>query len=352
VQSRGRGCNRKQLPSDDPANGLPWHSRSAAADGAMIDRERPSPSLVPQPVSAAQRALRGIFLMVLASACIAGMHALVRQTTAEIHPFVIAFFRNLTVPIVLAPWLLKAGWTGLRPKRLDLHLWRSAIGVIALLSWFYALSLLPLAEATALNFTSTIFTTVGAALFLGERVRLHRWSAVLIGFAGVLIILQPGREAASLGGVLVLASSAFWAGSLLIAKMVTRHDSTLCVVAWTAVLTMLLSLVPALLVWQTPTLRQFALLLGIGTLGTIGYLFLTQALKEAEATIVLPLDFLRLLWATLFGYLMFGELLDLTTWIGAALIAASAAYIAFREAGQKPASAAARQAELPKLPIE
>src|SRR3546814_2707691 len=95
---------------------FPLHSRSAATDGAMIDRERPSPSLVPQPVSAARRALRGIFLMVLASACIAGMHGLVRQMTAEIHPFVIAFFRNLTVPIVLAPWLLKAGWIGLRSE--------------------------------------------------------------------------------------------------------------------------------------------------------------------------------------------------------------------------------------------
>lgn len=289
--------------------------------------------------------------MVLASACIAGMHGVVRHMTVELHPFVIAFFRNLAVPLLLAPWLLRAGWAELRPRRFDLHLWRALIGVVALLAWFYALSLLPLAEATALNFTSTLFATVGAALFLGENVRLRRWSAVLVGFAGVLVILQPGRDAASLGGVLVLASSMFWAGSLLIAKVVTRHDSTLCVVAWTAVLTMLFSAVPALLVWQTPTLRQLGLLLAIATLGTIGYLFLTQALKEGEASIVLPLDFLRLLWATLFGYLLFSELLDPATWIGAALIAASAAYIAFREARRKPAKTDLCEPDVPKPPI-
>jgi drug/metabolite transporter (DMT)-like permease len=288
--------------------------------------------------------------MVLASACIAAMHGVVRHMTAELHPFVVAFFRNLAVPLLLSPWLLRAGWSELWPKRFDLHVWRALIGVVALLAWFYALSLLPLAEATALNFTSTLFATVGAALFLAERVRLHRWSAVLVGFAGVIVILQPGRESASMGGLLVLASSMFWAGSLLLAKAVTRHDSTLAVVAWTAVLTALFSALPALLVWETPTPRQFAMLLVIAGLGTAGYLFLTQALKEAEASIVLPLDFLRLLWATLFGYLLFGEVLDTATWIGAALIAASAAYLAFREARLKPA-APAPEAAAPKPPI-
>lgn len=294
-----------------------------------------------------RRTLRGVMLMVLATGCIAGMHGLVRHMTGELHPFVIAFFRNLVVPLFLLPLFVRAGWSVFRSNRIDLHAWRAAVGVIALLSWFYALSLLPLAEATALNFTSTIFVTIGAALFLRERVRLHRWSAVAAGFIGVLIILQPGRDAASLGGLLVLFSAMFWAASLVIGKAVTSHDGTVTIVAYMAVFTAVLSFIPALLVWQTPTLAQFVLLLAIGATGTAGYLLLTQALKEAEATVVLPLDFLRLVWASLFGYVLFSEVLDVTTWLGAALIALSAAYIAWREAQRKPSLSSSQAAPRP-----
>lgn len=275
--------------------------------------------------------LRGVVLMVLATACLTGMHGLVRYVSKDLHPFEIAFFRNLLVPMYLMPWLIRAGWRSLRPRRLDLHFWRAAIGVVALLAWFYSLSVLPLAEATALNFSSTLFATVGAALILREEVRRYRWIAAMAGFAGVLVILQPGREAASLGGILVLVSSLFWAGSLLMAKSLTRHDSTLGIVVLMAAMSAALSLPPAVFVWTTPTLEQFAVLLVIALLGTLGYLFYTQALREAEAGVVFPLDFLRLLWAVLFGYVVFGEMLDLAGWIGAVLIGGSAAYIGFRE---------------------
>ncbi len=275
--------------------------------------------------------LRGIVLMILATACLTGMHGLVRHASRDLHPFEIAFFRNLLVPLYLLPWLIRAGWSSLRPRRFAPHASRAAIGVIALLSWFYALSLLPLAEATALNFSSTLFATVGAAVILREEVRRYRWIAAVVGFAGVVIILQPGREAASLGGILVILSSIFWAGSLLMAKSLTRHDSTLGIVVLMAAMSAGMSLPAAVLVWSTPSLSQFGTLMVIALLGTLGYLFYTQALREAEAGVVFPLDFLRLLWAVLFGYLVFGELLDLSGWIGAILIAGSAAYIGYRE---------------------
>jgi S-adenosylmethionine uptake transporter len=182
-----------------------------------------------------------------------------------------------------------------------------------------------------------MFATAGAAILLRERVRIHLWLAVAAGFAGVLVILQPGREAATFGGVLVIVSSLLWSGSMLLGKLATRHDSTLGIVALMATFSALFSLVPALLVWQTPTPVQLGLLLAIAALGTLGHLFFTQAMREADGTVVFPLDFLRLLWAVMFGYLLFGELLDWAGWVGAILIAASAAYIAFREAARQKA---------------
>jgi drug/metabolite transporter (DMT)-like permease len=286
-------------------------------------------------ISNTRNNLRGIILMILATACLTGMHGMVRYAATDLHPFEIAFFRNLLVPFFLLPWLIRAGWESLRPRRMELHFWRAVIGVIALLAWFYSLSLLPLAEATALNFSSTLFATLGAALILREKVQRYRWLATTAGFVGVLIILQPGRDAASLGGVLVVVSSFFWAGSLLMAKSLTRHDSTLGIVVLMATISALLSLPPALLVWTTPTIEQFGLLLVIAALGTLGYVFYTQALREAEASVVFPLDFVRLLWAVLFGYLVFGEFLDLAGWIGALLIGGSAAYIGYREGRSK-----------------
>src|SRR5690606_10951167 len=156
---------------------------------------------------------------------------------------------------------------------------------VALLTWFLGLALLPLAQATALNFSSVIFATLGAALLLKEKVGRARWLAVGLGFVGVLVVLRPdlSLEAGSLG---VLLSSLFWALSLLWAKRLTAKESALTVVFYMAVFTASFSLPAALFVWQGPTWAQLGLLTVIGGLGTAGYLFLTQALKEAEASLV------------------------------------------------------------------
>jgi drug/metabolite transporter (DMT)-like permease len=285
--------------------------------------------------------LRDIVLMTVATAVFACMHSLVRYTSAELHPFEIAFFRNLFGLAAVLPLLLRAGRAGLVTRRPALQALRGAIGVVAMLAWFYGLSVVPIAEATALSFSSAIFGSLGAVVFLGERMRLRRWAAVFIGFAGTLMILRPGLAAVDAGALMVILSSISWAGSLLIVKALTRTDSNVSIVTWMAIMMTALSLPPALVVWRWPGVEQLLWLGLIGGLGTLGHLAAVQAFRQAEATAVLPLDFLRLLWTSLIGYLAFAEVPDLWTWLGGAVIFASTTYIAYREARLRRAETAA-----------
>ena len=164
-------------------------------------------------IAGASGNLRGILLMALATVLLSCMHALVRYVSAEMHPFEIAFFRNLFGLVAVLPLLPRVGLRGLRTKQLGLMLLRGGLGLAAMLAWFYGLSVVPIAEATALSFTAAIFGSLGAVLVLGERMRLRRWSAVLFGVLGALIILRPGLVAVDPGALIVLFSSLCWASS-------------------------------------------------------------------------------------------------------------------------------------------
>jgi drug/metabolite transporter (DMT)-like permease len=157
-------------------------------------------------VALSESALRGLALMFVSSFLFAGMHASIRYMSASIHPFEIAFFRSLFALVVVSPWFWRDGLELLRTRHIGLHCLRAALNLFAMLSFFYALSITPLAEVTALGFTAPIFTTLLAALILGEVVRLRRWAAIGIGFVGTLIILRPGFEAIGLGQMLTLFS--------------------------------------------------------------------------------------------------------------------------------------------------
>jgi drug/metabolite transporter (DMT)-like permease len=201
-----------------------------------------------------------------------------------------------------------------------------------MLLWFYGLSVVPIAEATALSFTSVLFASLGAVLFLSERMGIRRWSALAVGFVGALLMLRPGAEALQLGSVVVLLAAFTWGTSLCMLKVLTRSDSTTTLVAWMGLMTTAITAVPAVLVWQSPTLAQLGWLVLIGSLGTLGTFAFTHALRVADTTLVLPTDFTRLVWATLLGYALFGEIPDGWTWAGGLLVVASTAYIALREA--------------------
>lgn len=276
-------------------------------------------------------ALRGLALMFVSTFFFAAMHASIRHLSATIHPFEIAFFRSLFALAVVAPWFYREGLALLHTRRPGLHALRAVFNVFAMLSFFYALSITPLSEVTALGFTAPIFTTLLAALILGEVVRLRRWSAIMVGFVGTLVILRPGFAEVGLGQLLVLFSSLVWACALLVIKTLGRTDSSATIIAYMALFMMPLTLVPASFVWQWPDGNELFWLVLVGLLGGTGQLCMTEALRSADTAVVMPIDFCKLLWIAVIAYLAFGEVPDRYTWLGGAIIFASSVYIAYRE---------------------
>lgn len=276
--------------------------------------------------------LRGALWMVGACACFAAMTAVVRHATADLHPFQVAFLRSLFGLMFMLPWVWRVGRAALSTQRFRLHLTRSFLTLVGTLCWFYAISLMPLAEVTALSFTAPLFATVGAALFLGEQVRARRWAATLIGFSGAMILLRPGAEAFTSAALVALAASASMAVSILVIKSLSRTEPPAVVVLYTGILVTPMAAVPAGLVWTNPPLDLWPWLVGTGLLATLGHLALVRAFAAADATAVLPFDFSRLIFAALLGFVFFAERPDAWTWVGAAVIFAATVYTARREA--------------------
>lgn len=266
------------------------------------------------------------------------MMAIVRLVSAELHPFVAAFWRNLFGLAFMMPWFAHAGREVLHSRRWRMHVLRSTIGLTAMLLLFTALSRMPVAEATALTFTAPLFATSGAALILGERVRLRRWSATLIGFAGGLVILRPGLADVHPAALIAVAAAAFIAAAMLTIKSLSRTETPNAIVVIMGVLMTPASLIPAVMVWRWPEPATWPLLVLMGLAATVGQVCLTRAFATADASAVLPFDFFRLIFAAAFGYLLFGEMPDVWTWVGAAVIVAATVYIARREARLAPAS--------------
>ena len=226
----------------------------------------------------------------------------------------------------------------LRTERLGLHILRAAIGIVAMVCWFTTLSLLPLAQATALSFTAPIFTSILAVLLLGEVMRARRWTATAIGFAGTLIILRPGFALPEPAALLAIVTALVWAGSTVLVKVMARTESAGAIVTYLALFSTPFALAAALFVWQTPTLAEIGLGALLGAAGSAGHLCMTRALASADAGAVMPFDYLRLPVVAVIAYLAFGEVPDLWVWVGGAVIAASGLYIAQREARLEPAA--------------
>lgn len=288
--------------------------------------------------------LFGIAFMVLSGFTNTVMISAIKALSTDLHPFQIGFFRCAIGFLVLAPAIWHGGGLSvLRTERLGLHVLRGALNAAGMLLFFWAVSLAPLATVSAINFTAPLFATLLAILLLGERVGARRWSALLVGFLGTLLILRPGAGGLGEGALLALASSFVWAGAMIAIKRLTATDGVLSITAWAALLVGLFSLLPALAVWSWPSWEQWGWLAAIGALGSAVQLCLSRAFALADTSVVLPFDFLKLVWAGLFGLILFAEIPDAWTWIGGSVIFASSIYVAYRErrTGQ-PASPAAR----------
>ena len=275
--------------------------------------------------------MRGIVLMCLSTVAFSIMHGLVRFVSEVLPPFQIAFFRNIFGLVFLLPLLMRSRFAVLRTRQIGLHALRGVINMAAMLMFFTALSISPIAKVTALGFTAPIFMAILAVIVLGERFRIYRWSAIFLGFAGMLIILRPGLVVIDTGALLVIGSAVLWAVAMLIIKIQSRTESSLTIVAYMGIFLGVFSIAPALWVWQPFELQTLGLMVLIGLFGSIAQMAISESLKETDPTALMPFDFLKLIWTAMIGAWFFAEIPDMFTWIGATVIFSSGLFIAFRE---------------------
>jgi drug/metabolite transporter (DMT)-like permease len=278
--------------------------------------------------SGARRGVLFMFLAVLASTSIM---AIIRYVSADLHPFVMAFFRSLFGLMVFLPLFVKFGWTPLKTKRPRLHITRGMLQVVIMLGTFMALSLAPLAKVTALRFSGPLFATLLALIFLHEIIRARRVSAMIVGFSGAMIILRPGFVEIDLGALLALVAAAAWAMNMIMIKSLSGTESSATVTIYAVLVTTPATFLAALPFWQTPNLQEFLWLIVIGALGSLSHWSRAQAFKYADISVLLPIDFTALVWAALFGYMIFGEIADVWTWVGGTVIFSATMYITYRE---------------------
>ena len=277
---------------------------------------------------------RALGLRLFGISCLAGMTVLVKLASdAGVHLAEIMFWRqSLAVPVVLVWVVAGPGLASLATKRFGAHVTRSALGLTSMSFYMGSITLLPLAEATTLGFTTPIFATILAAIVLREKVGKHRMGAVITGFIGVIVIVQPGGTHIPATGAAVglIAALSVAITSLQIRDMGRTEGATTTVFWFSA-----LSMIPMGLLlpfFMTPHDNyEWALLAGIGTLGGIGQIGLTAALRLAPVSTVIGMDYISLLWSSVFGWLIWNYVPGPATWIGAAIIIVSGLYIAWRE---------------------
>ena len=270
--------------------------------------------------------------MALASSGFATNNAFVRYLTSSgLSAVEIAFFVNAFGVIALTPLLLHHGSTVLHTRQFGIHVLRAVCFLVAMLFIYTALATTPLSLVAALGFTVPIITTILAIVFFHEIVKLRRWVAILFGFSGTFVILRPGLEIVETGSLYVLISACFFSVMAMLAKRLARTESSLTITAYTRLLPTPLAFVAALFVWEWPTWPQLGILLLAGIVGTASIMAFVQAIKIGETNVVMPLDFSKLVWASLIGFVIFAEVPTIYTWIGGTMIFVAALYIAYRE---------------------
>lgn len=272
-------------------------------------------------------------LLMLGSTLLFGLMTIaIRLASATLHTFEIAFFRNFFGLVAAAPLVLRHGPDLLRTSQLPRYLFRCAVGVVSMLAGFWAIGHLPLAQAVALSYSTPIFVTIAAVLFLHEQVRARRWAAVALGFIGVLIIVRPGSAGFSAGTLVALAAAVLSGIVSIQIKQLSRVDPADRIVVFTTLLWVPMSLLPALTVWRWPEGIAWAWVIAAGFLGTGGHMLWTRALKLGDVSALTPISFMQLPLVALAGWWLFQEPVDRWTATGATIIFAANAYIAHREA--------------------
>ena len=271
-----------------------------------------------------------IILMIISGFSFVVMHSAAKYLSDQIHIFEITFLRCALVAVVLAPMILKEGMSSLITKQPKFQIYRIITNSIAMLCFFYGLTLTTLAEVTALNLTVPIFTTFLAFVFLKEKLKKRRLSALFVGFFGAIIVLRPDMSI-NLGGILILISALIWSVSLIFIKKLTETDSAVTISLYAGVGMIPATFVAAYPYLIIPNIYQFLIILFIAITGTIAQTLLNSAFKRGQLAILLPFDYLKLIWSVLIGYTIFIESTPISLWIGGTLIVGASSYIAWRE---------------------
>ena len=280
--------------------------------------------------------VRGLVWVGLAGFQFVLLNTLVRALTLHMHPFQAQFLRYVFSVVVMLPLVLRAGLAAYWPQRIGGQFSRGAMHTVGLMMWFTALTQLPMADTTAIGFTSPIFIMLGAYLVFHEAMRWERWIAAAIGFSGVVIVVQPKLSAgAGLPSLLMVASSVVFAASFLMAKALTRYESTGVIVLWQAIAVSLFSLPLAVWYWSAPDAWHWIGFLISGLMGVTAHYCITRGFAVADISSVQSVKFLELVWASALGWLVFADIPTTSTLIGGAVICGSTIWIAHREARRR-----------------
>ncbi|AMO72230.1 DMT family transporter [Sphingorhabdus sp. M41] len=281
------------------------------------------------------RPMAGILTRLAAMLSLAVMFTFVKLAGEQgVHVTESLFYRQLIAMPLICFLIMRsrAGWPSIISNKHKLHILRSVLGIFAMGLNFWAMTLLPLADATTISFTVPIFATLFAAMFLREQVGIRRWSAILIGFVGVLIVVQPGGSlipaagaAIALGGALVTAAVT------MVIRILGRTETSVVTIFWFSVYTLPALTICAFIYGGGHDAQTWGYLLGIGLFGALGQLCITQSLRYAPVSTIVPMDYSSLIWASFFGIVIFGQYPGLSIWLGAPVIIGSGLFIAWRE---------------------
>lgn len=258
--------------------------------------------------------------------------AMIRLLSTEIEGVQTAFFRAFFSVLFLLPMVATGRVKPWKSQRLQGHFWRTFMGTCSMVLGFYALAMLPLADATALAFSQPLFSVVLAAVVLHEKVRWRRWTATVVGFLGVLVMVRPGTDSLQPGALVALCNAMSVAVSVLLVRRLSASEAPLMILTQFALFSTLFLVAPAIWFWRWPSPFGWALAVGVSLTATLGQYFWVQAFASGEMSAVAPFDYLRLPFAVFVGWMIWGEMPVVWTYVGAAIVIGSALYIAYREA--------------------
>ena len=263
------------------------------------------------------------------------MGAGVKLLSDDLHPIVICFYRSLMGLILITPFIIRNNFRALYTQNMRLQIFRASINVISMICWFSAIGMMHFEKATALGFTTPLFTTLLAVIVLGEVIRFHRTAALLLGFIGIIIIIRPGYVPFEFGTVLMLIASFSFSFVLIFVKKLSATDSSLTIIFYHLLYMTPVFFILSLFYWENINFYQLIVFTLMGASGLLSHWCLAQAFKMSDTTFVMPLQFTKLIWASLIGLFIFAEQPDIWTWVGGVIIFISVVYITYREAFKK-----------------